>query len=401
MASRSMVRFSRRIAVVLAALAVSVPALAGRADAAADPQADIYWSANPVTGNSVIGHIPRGTTATSFLYTGLAGAQAMASDGTYLYWSTPNVIWRAPLAGGAAPEQFLTGQFNAQAIAIDAPNGLIYWADAVTQSIGRTLLLPGQPVVNNVIHPLGGAPNGLAVDEKNGYLYWAMDGNATIGRAKVVGTPSIVVTNGYLSGLEGAQGVAVDGTYLYWANGVSGIGRAPLDGSSPPNGAFVPLAAVGPHTSTGSDRPTAMAVDAGYIYWANHRDYAIGQAPIGGGTPSNTFVRTLVDPTGIALRVQSVSPGPLPPPPPPTISALRTGVQVLGAPHGVEHSLLAKLDAAQRAADSGQAARACDSLDAFVNAVRAQGGKKIDEASAAGLVDQVTSLRQSLGCGAG
>ena len=403
-ARRSMVMFSRRVGVVLAALALTVPVMAGRADADADVHADIYWSANPVTDHSVIGHIPRGTTTTNFLYTNLSGAQAVANDGAYVYWAVPNAIWRAPLDGSAAPQQFLTGLFSAQALAIDAPNELIYWADKFTNTIGRALLLQGATIQNGFINTLG-VPNGLAVDSKNGYLYWARNSNGTIGRAKVTETPSIVVTPGYLSGLDGAQGIAVDGTYLYWANGASGIGRAPLDGSSPPNGRFIPNAAVSPHLAGDPDTtPTGMAVDSGYIYWANHRDYAVGQAPIGGGAPNNTFVRTLVDPTGITLQVQPASPGPLPPPPPPpppNIPTLRTGVQILGLAHGIERSLLAKLDAGQQALDSGDEAGLCDSLTAFVNAVTAQRGKKIEEPSGAGLIDHATTLRQSLGCDVG
>jgi hypothetical protein len=398
MARLSLLMFSRRVALVLAALVITVPLMAGRADADADLHADIYWSANPRTGSSVIGHIARGTTTTGFLYQGLTGAEAIATDGTYVYWAVPNAIWRAPLDGSGAPQSFLTGLFNAQALAIDAPNQLIYWADTVTRTIGRTVLVPNSNIQSGFIQTPD-VPSGLAVDTTNGYLYWTIGSINTIGRAKVIDTPSIVVTPSYLSGLEDAAGIAVDGTYFYWANGVSGIGRAPLDGSSSPNGQFITGASVGQSAVGSANEPTGMAVDAGYIYWVNHRDYAIGQAPVGGGSANNTFVRTLVDPTGMTLQVQPATPGPLPPPPPPAISPLGTGVQLLGLPHGLERSLLAKLKAGQQAMDAGDTVRACDSLKAFIQAVNAQSGKGIEEPSASGLIDHASTVRRSLACG--
>ncbi|HMN31095.1 MAG TPA: hypothetical protein PKE45_23275 [Caldilineaceae bacterium] len=53
---------------------------------------------------------------------------------------------------------------------------------------------------------------------------------------------------------------------------------------------------------------------------------------------------------------------------------------------GVTNSLLAKLDAAQRALDRGQAAVAIATLQAFINEVEAQAGKHIDAEHAAHMV---------------
>ena len=80
------------------------------------------------------------------------------------------------------------------------------------------------------------------------------------------------------------------------------------------------------------------------------------------------------------------SPGPLPPPTLPETDLLRADVQRVGLPHGIERSLLAKLDAMANAVDTGDQAQACDSLSSYVNHVQALTGKKIAVAPAAGLV---------------
>lgn len=209
----------------------------------------------------------------------------------------------------------------------------------------------------------------------------------------------------YLTGLYGAQGITVDNTYLYWANGPLSIGRAPLDGSSAPVPSFISGAEVGHKSSAPSYAPTGLAVDSGYIYWANHTAYSIGRAPVTGGSANvnNRFIYTLLDPTAIALDVPpTVTPRPLPPPPPPPrpvqIAPLGLGVQSLALPHGLERALLAKLDAGQKALDASDRDGACARLKAYINQVGAQSGKKIYSASADGPIAHATAVARSLGC---
>ena len=142
-----------------------------------------------------------------------------------------------------------------------------------------------------------------------------------------------------------------------------------------------------------------VAVDGTAVYWADHVDETIGRAPVSGGsTVNNFFIRALGDPTGVAVDgLLSASPGPQPPP---AIGPLAADVQRLGLPHGIERSLLAKLDAAERAVDAGNRETGCDILNAYVHEAQAQSGHKLDAAPAAGLVGDATAIRQSLGCGA-
>ena len=68
---------------MLAALAITVPVMATRADAGVDTQVDIYYSASPSAGNGVIGRVLHGTTTPDYTFLhGLTAAQALATDGT-------------------------------------------------------------------------------------------------------------------------------------------------------------------------------------------------------------------------------------------------------------------------------------------------------------------------------
>jgi hypothetical protein len=146
----------------------------------------------------------------------------------------------------------------------------------------------------------------------------------------------------------------------------------------------------------------AMAVDASYVYWVDNYDETIGRAPVAGGSTglNNYFIRSVGNPTGLAVDgLVNPSPGPQPPPPPMEIEPLKSDVQRLTLPEGIQRGLLSKLDAAGRALDAGDQDGTCDSLSAYVQHVTAQSGKKIDAAGAAGLIADAQAVSQSLGCG--
>jgi probable HAF family extracellular repeat protein len=70
----------------------------------------------------------------------------------------------------------------------------------------------------------------------------------------------------------------------------------------------------------------------------------------------------------------------------------------LGLPAGTENSLLAKLDHALKCADRSDVACMCNSLNAFVNEVSAQAGKKLTEEEAQLLLAAAQGLMATLGC---
>jgi hypothetical protein len=382
----------RRVAVVLAALAVILPAIAARADAF------VYWSGNPRAGEGFIGRAPLTGGSPSFLLSNLSGAQGVAVDNNFLYWANgPNFIGRGNLNGTNPTGNFIGFIGTPTALAVDSTHGFIYWVDQHAGTIGRASVSGGS-INDSLIDTLGPA-TGVAVDPTHGFVYWSLNpraGAGLIGRANLDGSsPNFTL----LSNLFGAQGVTVDSNFLYWANGPDEIGRANLDGSSP-NPSFIIGARVGTPTGAPAGTPTGLAVDGTSVYWADHVDETIGRAPVSGGsTVNNFFIRTLGDPTGVAVDgLLSASPGPQPPP---AIGPLAADVQRLGLPHGIERSLLAKLDAAERAVDAGSRETGCDILNAYVHEAQAQSGHKLDAAPAAGLVGDATAIRQSLGCGAG
>ena len=67
-------------------------------------------------------------------------------------------------------------------------------------------------------------------------------------------------------------------------------------------------------------------------------------------------------------------------------------------PKGIETSLVAKLQAALASLAAGDTATACDELNAFINQVQAQAGKKITQTDADALIQSAQAIRAALGC---
>jgi hypothetical protein len=85
------------------------------------------------------------------------------------------------------------------------------------------------------------------------------------------------------------------------------------------------------------------------------------------------------------------------------IEALALTVAEMNLQNGIENSLDSKLDAALNAladANVNNNGATCNSLDAFINAVEAQRGKKITNAQADELVATAHQIETLLGCGA-
>lgn len=73
-------------------------------------------------------------------------------------------------------------------------------------------------------------------------------------------------------------------------------------------------------------------------------------------------------------------------------------VQGLGLPTGTANSLVAKLQAALGSISAGDATTACNQLNAFINEVQAQSGKKIDASDATALIEAAENIKTDLGC---
>jgi hypothetical protein len=95
-------------------------------------------------------------------------------------------------------------------------------------------------------------------------------------------------------GVSGCEGIAVDGSHIYWADPSHGaIDRADLDGGNVDYG-FV----------TGLVNPCGVAVDAGSVYWTDFQAGTIGRVGLEGGEPDRELIRGLRQPCGVAVGGQ-------------------------------------------------------------------------------------------------
>jgi len=92
-----------------------------------------------------------------------------------------------------------------------------------------------------------------------------------------------------VSGLSNPGGIAIDGSYVYWADREgNGIGRAGLDGFAR-NDTFI----------TGLDSPCEVAVDDDFVYWIDWR--GIGRARHDGSEVEEPFIATAPGGCGLAV----------------------------------------------------------------------------------------------------
>jgi|GEM_PF-2488141 len=163
---------------------------------------------------------------------------------------------------------------------------LVYWT-TFGGDIGRANL--DGSVANTEWISSSGAPTGIAVD--GSYVYWARFFSDTVGRANIDGSGA---TNSWITGPVGPNGIAVDASYVYWANTDDNtIGRANLDGSGA-NQSWI----------SGGTNPTGLVVDANYVYWTNYSSGAgttIGRANIDGTGVNDSFISGATAPSGIAV----------------------------------------------------------------------------------------------------
>ena len=148
----------------------------------------------------------------------------------------------------------------------------------------------------------------VAASAAPGYIYWtAPQISLSIGRASLGGTGIdsdfvSAAAPGYDPLPSAPYGVAVDGGYIYWANPTSQtIGRADLDGTD-----------VDPTFITVAGYPSAVAVNGTHIYWtdADTADLLeqtpnsddIGRANLDGTDVDQTFITGANNPLGIAVR---------------------------------------------------------------------------------------------------
>ncbi|HME68358.1 MAG TPA: hypothetical protein VKM54_00615, partial [Myxococcota bacterium] len=98
----------------------------------------------------------------------------------------------------------------------------------------------------------------------------------------------------FITGANGPEGVAVDGTYIYWTDvNTNSIGRANLDGTR-----------VSQSFITGTNGPNGVTVDGTYIYWTNNGNGSgntIGRANLDGTDVNESFITGASGPDFLAV----------------------------------------------------------------------------------------------------
>ena len=232
-----------------------------------------------------------------------------------IYWTEGyhgSAIGRANLDGTGVKDDFITGLGGVNTITVD---GTYIYGSWVPVPLGGGVIsranLDGTGVNENFIRP---AADGIAVDGT--YIYWTFQGSPhAIGRANLDGTGVnetfiTLCCKGYPAGLLGGPyAIAVDGTYIYyWLDGNYdgvGIGRANLDGTGVNEQFITPLLHEFP-----VGNPWGIAVDATHIYFtdeivvggnSNQVEYTIGRANLDGTGVNETFIGGIGYGGGVAV----------------------------------------------------------------------------------------------------
>jgi len=161
-------------------------------------------------------------------------------------------------------------------------SAFVYWSnEAPGGPIGRADL-DGGDVNQGFLH--GDSPEGIA--SEGTHVYWTNYNEGTIGRA---GSDGSEPDQSFISGAKTPFGLAVGADHIYWTNVINNtIGRANLDGSEADQ-SFI-----------SANSPGGIAVGDEHVYWVNEGTDTIGRANLEGGEVEQSFISA---PGAIAIAV--------------------------------------------------------------------------------------------------
>jgi hypothetical protein len=266
--------------------------------------APLYWTS---FGSGTIGEL--NSTRCTALVTDQDFPWGVAVDSSHIYWANSGstffggTIMKANLDGAGVTE--LVGGQDPLGVAVDTSN--IYWANgaafpSVPGAIEKaplaggpaTTLVPGTCEEEDACHSVG-----VAVDTSN--IYWTDLGfpqngiPGTVKKAPLTGGPATTL----VTGQDGPSGVAVENGYIYWADAVSGtIMRTNLNSCEP---TCTVETLVGDQNS-----PSGAAVDSSHIYWTIPGNSGESNGTIMEANLNGTDVTTLMTgadvPAEVAVR---------------------------------------------------------------------------------------------------
>ena len=231
------------------------------------------------------------------------------SDGQ-MYWTSGCKIQRANLDGSNVEELVPSSKGIKEGIALDTNGNQMYWTvwNATANKIQRANL-DGSDIEDIVTHLK--SPRGIALDIPNGKMYWADLGAGKIQRANLDGSD----VEDIITGLLGPNGIALDldGNKIYWADEFNGkIQYANLDGSNLKTlfiryGRLIGTAMSIPFDILNlkiyyADSPIGIALDpsGGKIYWTIPHKYKVQRANLNGSNVEDVVTDSILT-IGIAL----------------------------------------------------------------------------------------------------
>lgn len=225
----------------------------------------VSWAAYDASAGGAggsIGRVAKSGGAMATLASGLGGINAVASDGTYVYWTeyvlatAAGAVKRVPVGGGVV-EVLATGTPAGSVYDVFFPGGIaldadfVYWGEHVGGGAVRRVAKSGGGVTD-LGRGAGFGPTALAIQD--GFLY-GVDNTSGMAARLPVGGGSVEVL---ASGLANPSDIALDAQALYTAELVGDTGRI----------VRVPLAGGAVTTvSSDLDNPRSVDVIGGRVYY--------------------------------------------------------------------------------------------------------------------------------------
>ena len=193
--------------------------------------------------------------------------------GGFVYWgsySATGVVRKTPIGGGVITD--IANSAAVREICVGAND--LWWTndpDDVQQIPLSGMSFDGGALVVATGNLLA---NGIATDGTD--LYWVNRGTGEIKRS------DLNPLNSYAPGSGDVPwDIEVDAKSVYWTEAGSPPAKGTVSMSVKPTGtdSLVPVV-----IASGQAAPHGIAIDATHVYWANSGDGTIHKAPIGGGT---------------------------------------------------------------------------------------------------------------------
>lgn len=245
-------------------------------------------------GHSCLGtQCSAGTCEVTTIASGENSANAIAVDGSYVYWasySALNVMTRrAPKTGGGAVT--LENVTNAsQGVGVALFGSDLYWTiQGTNERVLKDTTGTGTPAT--VLSANEQSPYGIATD--GSWVFWTRSiAGGTIRRTTTAGGALTDIATNQAS----PRGIALDTTHAYWVNSGDGtIARAKKDGTDPSATVLV----------TGQSNPYYIAVDLTSMYWTDYGTGTVMKANLD-GTAVTTLATGESGPRGLAIDATHV-----------------------------------------------------------------------------------------------